>query len=257
MSNIHKTATIEAGAQIHESVVIGPYAIIGKDVKIGKGTTVGPYTVIEGDTTIGENNRIFQSVSIGLVPQDLKFHGEAAVTIIGNNNTIREFVTIHRGTEASGKTVVGDNNLFMVYSHVAHDCVVGNNCVFANSVALAGHVQIGNYVIVGGISGVHQFSKIGDHVIIGSGSIVAQDIVPYALAEGNRTKLHGINIVGLKRRGFTDIQIKEIRDAHHILFRSNLRLAEAVKTLQEKYQSVKHIETIVEFINSSERGICR
>jgi len=257
MSNIHKTAIVEAGAQIHESVVIGPFAVIGKDVKIGKGTTVGPYTVIDGDTTIGENNRIFQSVSIGLVPQDLKFHGEPTVTIIGNNNTIREFVTIHRGTEASGKTIVGDNNLFMVYSHVAHDCIVGNNCVFANSVALAGHVQIGNFVIVGGLTGIHQFSKVGDQVIVGACSSVTQDVMPYALAQGNHAAIHGINIIGLKRRGFTDVQIKEIRDAHHIIFRSNLRLAEAVKVLQEKYPGVGHIENILNFINLSERGICR
>ncbi|MCX5773707.1 MAG: acyl-ACP--UDP-N-acetylglucosamine O-acyltransferase [Fusobacteria bacterium] len=257
MIKIHPTAIIELGAQIHNSVTIGPFAIIGKDVKIGKGTSIGPNTIIDGDTTIGENNRIFQSVSIGLVPQDLKFHGEKTVTIIGNNNTIREFVSIHRGTEASGKTVIGDNNLFMVYSHVAHDCIVGNNCVFANSVALAGHVEIGNFVIVGGLCGILQFSKVGDHVMVGSGSIVSQDIVPYALAEGNRTELHGINIVGLKRRGFTDRQIKEIRDAQYILFRSNSRLSDAVKLLQEKYPSVDHIQNIVNFINSSEKGICR
>lgn len=257
MSNIHPTAMVEEGALIHESVTIGPYAIIGKDVKIGKGTSIGPFTVIDGDTSIGENNKIFQSVSIGVVPQDLKFHGEATKTIIGNNNTLREFVTIHRGTEASGKTIIGDNNLFMVYSHAAHDCVIGNNCIFANSVALAGHVQIGNHVIVGGLSGVHQFCKVGDHVIIGACSTVVQDIIPYALAQGNHASIHGINLVGLKRRGFTNDQIKELRDANNILFRSNMRLSEALETLKEKYPNVEHIEKIIQFVNSSERGICR
>ncbi len=202
MNNIHKTAIIEDGAQLGDNITIGPFTIIGKDVKIGDGTTVGSHTVIEGKTTIGENNQIFSHAAIGTIPQDLKFDGEDVELIIGNNNKIREYTLFNPGTIGGGSiTKIGDNNLFMGYTHVAHDVIVGNNCVFANVATLAGHVEIDDNVVIGGLTPIHQFCKIGSNVMIaGGGSVVTQDIPPYCLAEGNRAVLRGLNLNGLRRR---------------------------------------------------------
>ena len=255
--NIHTTAIIGEGAKIHKSVKIAPYAIIGENVTIGKGTTIGSHAVINGETIIGENNTIFHSVSIGVVPQDLKFNGEKTKTVIGNNNTIREFVTIHRGTEAALETKIGDNNLFMVYSHVAHDCIVGDNCILANSATLAGHVQLGDFVIVGGLTPVHQFVKIGSYAMIGGASAVNQDIVPFVIAEGNKAVTHGINIVGLRRKGFSREDMSNLKDAYKTIFRSGLKLVDATQSVKEEYPDDKNIEYLLDFISKSERGICR
>ncbi|MDX9796415.1 MAG: acyl-ACP--UDP-N-acetylglucosamine O-acyltransferase, partial [Arcobacteraceae bacterium] len=201
MSNIHKTAIIEDGAKIGENVTIGAYTIIGSQVTIGEGTSIGSHTVIEGKTTIGQNNQIFSHAALGTIPQDLKFAGEEVELIIGNNNKIREFTLFNPGTSGGGSiTRIGDNNLFMGYTHVAHDVIVGNNCVFANVATLAGHVEIGDFVVVGGLTPVHQFCKIGSHAMIAGGSVLTQDIPPFCLAEGNRAVLRGLNLNGLRRR---------------------------------------------------------
>lgn len=255
--NIHPTAIVSEKAEIGKNVSIGPFCIIGDKVKIGEGTNLRSHIVVDGDTEIGKNNDIFPFASIGVKPQDLKYDNEDTKVIIGDNNQIRESVTIHRGTTHSYVTKIGNNNLLMAYSHVAHDCIIGNNCILANSATLAGHVILDDFVIVGGLTPVHQFVKIGSHVMIGGASAVNQDILPFMMAEGNKAGIRGINAVGLKRRGFSDEEIAEIKDAYRIIFRDNNALLDAVNILKEKYSESKHINYLIEFINKSERGVCR
>jgi UDP-N-acetylglucosamine acyltransferase len=255
---IHPTAIISPDAQLEEGVEIGPYAIIGSDVKIGKNTIIGPHTVIDDFTHIGEGCHIFQFCSIGAPPQDLKFGGEKTRVIIGNFNTIREFVTIHRATSADiGLTVIGDHNLLMAYVHVAHNCKLGNRIVMANVATLAGHVHVEDYAIIGGLTAVHQFTSIGAHCIIGGASGVAKDIPPYTMASGNHTKLFGLNLIGLKRRDFSEKTIKAIKDAYRIIFRSNLLLNEALKRAQDEVEDCPEVQHFIQFIKESERGVCR
>ena len=258
MSRIHPTAIIHPEAKLHETVEVGPYAVIGPKVTIGAGSKVGPHSVIEGKTTIGQGNRIFQFASVGAIPQDLKYAGEETELVIGDENQIREFTTVHIGTAGGGGvTRVGHKNLFMAYSHVAHDCVVGNGCVFANSVALAGHVEVGDYVICGGLSAVHQFTRIGKHAFIAGGSMVAMDVPPYCTAQGDRAELAGLNTVGLSRHGFTEEQISRVKDAYKILFRSKLGLNEALSKLRAEHGGHPEIEALLGFIENSKRGITR
>jgi UDP-N-acetylglucosamine acyltransferase len=255
---VHATAIVHPEAKLHPTVEVGPFAIIGARVKLGAGTVVGPHTVIEGDTTIGEKNRIFHHASIGAPPQDLKYAGEPTRLVIGDENQIREFTTLHIGTAGGGGiTRSGHRNLFMAYSHVAHDCVVGNGCVLANSVALAGHVDVADFVILGGLSAVHQFTRIGKHAFIAGGSMVAMDVPPYCTAQGDRAELAGLNTVGLSRHGLTDEQIGRIKDAYKILFRSKLGLNEAMTRLKAEHGGQPEIDHLLEFIGSSKRGITR
>ncbi|MDX2009264.1 MAG: acyl-ACP--UDP-N-acetylglucosamine O-acyltransferase [Myxococcaceae bacterium] len=255
---VHATAIVHPQARLHPSVEVGPYAIIGAAVKIGAGTTVGPHTVIEGDTTIGEKNRIFHHASIGAAPQDLKYAGEPTRLVIGDENQIREFTTLHIGTAGGGGvTRIGHKNLFMAYSHVAHDCVVANGCVLANSVALAGHVEVADFVILGGLSAVHQFTRIGKHAFIAGGSMVAMDVPPYCTAQGDRAELAGLNTVGLSRHGMTEEQIGRVKDAYRILFRSKLGLNEAMTRLKAEHGGHSEIDHLLDFIASSKRGITR
>jgi UDP-N-acetylglucosamine acyltransferase len=239
-------------------VQVGPFAVIGPRVKIGADTVIGAHTVIEGDTTIGERNRIFQFASVGAQPQDLKYHGESSRLVIGDDNMLREFTTLHIGTEGGGGlTQVGNKNLFMAYSHVAHDCVVGNGCVLANAATLAGHVEIGDYVILGGLSAVHQFTRVGRHAFISGGAMVAMDVPPYCTAQGDRAELAGLNSVGLSRHGYTDEQMGRIKDAYRILFRSKLGLNEAVAKLKAEHGGHSEIDLLLEFISASKRGLTR
>jgi UDP-N-acetylglucosamine acyltransferase len=255
---IHETAIIHPNAKIAENVSIGPYSVIGEHVTIGSGTSVGPHVVIDGWTDIGEDNTIFQSASIGAVPQDLKFHGEKTTLTIGNRNSIREFVTIHRGTEdGGGKTVVGDDCLFMVYSHVAHDCRVGNHVIMANCATLAGHVEVDDFAILGGLSGYHQFVRIGAHCMVSGGAIVIQDLPPYVNAQGDRAKPAGINSTGLLRRNFSKDTVRAIKNAYKILYRSDLKLEEALKQIDAEYGSLEEVKAFTDFIRGSERGIAR
>jgi UDP-N-acetylglucosamine acyltransferase len=219
---------------------------------------VGPHTVIDGWTQIGENCKIFQFASIGAIPQDLKYQGEESWVVIGNNNVIREFVTVNRGTSQSGgKTTIGSNNLFMAYCHVAHDCSIGNQVILANAATLAGHIVIEDYAIVGGLVAVHQFVRLGCHSIIGGSSGVNQDIPPYLMANGQRAKLYGLNIVGLKRHKFSDEALQNLKKAYRIIFRSGLTLEKSLTTLQSEVKNSFEVDHLVNFIKSSARGIAR
>ena len=256
---IHPTAIITPGADLDSGVTVGAYAVIGEHVKIGAGTVVGPHAVIEGRTEIGRDNQIFQFASIGAIPQDLKFHGEETTLKIGDRNRIREFVTIHLGTEdGGGETVVGNDNLFMAYAHVAHDCKVGNHVILANAATLAGHVEIHDFAIMGGLSAVHQFARIGCHVMASGGSMVAQDIAPYSLVQGDRAKTVGVNLTGLKRRGFDEQALSHIKKMYKLVFRSNLKLEEAITRIEAELDPVAgEVKTYLEFLKGSTRGLAR
>ena len=255
---IHPTAIIAPGARIHPTVTVGPYAVIGENVSIDAGTTVASHAVIEGKTQIGCDNRIFQFSSIGAVPQDLKFSGEDSSLVIGDRNHFREFVTVHLGTQDGlGITRVGSDCLFMAYSHVAHDCVVGNHVIMANAATLAGHVQVDDYAILGGLCAVHQFTRIGSYVMVSGGSMIAQDIVPYCLVQGDRAKTVGLNLVGLKRRGFSEETIAAIRKSYRLLFRSGLRLEAALDQIMAEFGDIPEIIYFVDFIKGSQRGLAR
>ena len=255
MNNIHKTAIIEEGAVLGDNITIGAFTIIGKDVKIGDGTIVDSHTLIAGKTTIGKNNHIFSHASIGTIPQDLKFNGEDVELMIGDNNKIREFTLLNPGTVGGGsKTVIGSNNLLMGYVHIAHDCIIGDNCIFANGATLAGHVECADFVVVGGLTPIHQFCKIGTHVMIGGASAVAQDIPPYCLAEGNKAVLRGLNLNGLRRRFENRADIDAIKSAYRELFESGKPLQEVANELFEKDEN-KHVKELASFVLNTKRGI--
>jgi UDP-N-acetylglucosamine acyltransferase len=256
--NIHSTAIVDSKAQLASNVEIGAYSIIGPDVKIDSGTRVGPHVVINGHTTIGKNNQIFQFSSLGEVPQDKKYQNEPTQLEIGNNNTIREFCTFNRGTaQDKGITKIGDNNWIMAYVHIAHDCHVRNNTIMANNSSLAGHVDIYDYAILGGFTLVHQFCKVGEHVITAVGSVVFKDIPPYVTASGYDAQPHGINAEGLKRRGFSADSITNIKRAYKTLYRQSLTLEEAKLALSEQVLSAPELQILIDFLSISTRGIVR
>jgi UDP-N-acetylglucosamine acyltransferase len=255
---IHPTAVIAPGANIHDSVEIGPYSVIGEGVEIGAGSVIGPHVVIRGPTVIGRENRIFQFASIGDEPQDKKYAGEPTRLVIGDRNTIRECVTINRGTvQDRGETVIGNDNWIMAYVHVAHDCVLGNNIILANNVALAGHCHVGDWVIFGGFSGLHQFCRVGAHAFLGKYAGVSQDVPAYVMVGGSPPAPHGINSEGLKRRGFTAEQIANIRHAYKVLYRNGLKLAEAMAQLEALAREQPELEIFVASIRDSSRSIVR
>jgi UDP-N-acetylglucosamine acyltransferase len=256
--SIHPTAIIAAEAQLHPTVEVGPFAVIGAEVRIGAGSTVGPHAVIEGRTTLGEKNRVFQFASVGAIPQDLKYAGEPTALVIGNGNQIREFTTLHIGTAGGGGvTRIGNQNLFMAYSHVAHDSQVGSRCVFANGATLAGHVQVGDFVTLGGLSAVHQHTRIGAHAFIAGGAMVVMDVPPFCVAQGDRAELAGLNVVGLQRHGFTEEQLTRVKDAYRILFRSKLPLEEAVARLRVEFGGHAEVDSLLDFVTTSQRGLTR
>jgi UDP-N-acetylglucosamine acyltransferase len=256
---IHEKAIVHPRARIAEGVEIGPFSVIGENVTIGQDTWIGPHVVITGWTTIGKNCKIFQFSSIGEVPQDLKFQGEESHVIIGDNNVIREFVTINRATtHGGGKTVLGNENFLMAYAHVAHDCLIGNHVIMSNAATLAGHIEIEDGAIIGGLVGVHQFVRIGAYSFISGLSGVPQDIPPYVLAAGSRCKLYGLNLVGLKRHGFSEETIKGLKKAYKIIFKSELMLEKAIETVKGgEINSIPEVDHLVQFIQGSKRGICR
>lgn len=257
-AKISPLALIEEGALIGSHVEIGPYCVIGKDVKIGAGTRIHSHVVIQGVTEIGENNHIFQFASIGEINQDLKYQGESTKTIIGNRNRIRESVTIHRGTvQGGGVTQVGDDNLFMINSHIAHDCRVGNRCIIANNGTLAGHVTLDDFVIVGGMSAIHQFVVIGSHVMLGGGSMVSQDVPPYVMAQGNHAQPFGVNLEGLKRRGFEKSTIHAIRNVYKLIYRSGKTIEEVMPEIEQYAKNEVAISLFLDFFKRSTRGIIR
>jgi UDP-N-acetylglucosamine acyltransferase len=256
--SIHSTAVVHPKARIAEGVSIGPYAVIGEHVTIGKDTIIESHVLVDGWTTIGERNHILSFSSIGTPPQDIGYRNEETSLIIGNDNVIRECATVHRATtKADRKTEIGDKNFLMAYSHVAHDCKLGDNIIMANSVALGGHIIIGDHAILGGIVAVHQFVKIGAYSIIGGQSAVSQDIPPYVSAAGNRARLYGLNLVGLKRKGFDDAVIATLKKAYKIIFRSGLTQDEALRRTLEEFPASPEVLSLVDFIRASKRGITR
>ena len=255
---IHPSAVIAPGAEFDHGVQVGPYAVIGPQVRIGRDSSIGPHSVIEGRTTIGCENTIFQFASVGAIPQDKKYQGEDSSLTIGDRNTIREFATLNIGTVAGGMvTRIGNDNLFMVYSHVGHDCQIGNHVILANCATLAGHVILEDYVGVGGLAAIHQFTRIGESAYLGGGAMVSLDVPPYCMAQGDRARLFGLNLIGLKRRGFGEEQLSALKKAYRTFFAEGLTLKEATdRTRQEQATSPEAVH-LAEFIANSQRGICR
>jgi len=255
---IHPTASVAPDAELADGVEVGAYAVIGAGVVIGAGTIVGPHAVVQGPTRIGAGNRIFQFASVGSAPQDKKYAGEPTRLEIGDRNVIRECVTLNRGTiQDQGVTAIGDDNLFMAYAHVAHDCRIGNKCVLANNATLGGHVQLGDWVIMGGLSAIHQFCKVGAHAFIANNAAVTRDVPPFVMAVGQPAAAHSVNAEGLKRRGFTPEQIRNIRNAFRVLYRSGLKLADATEQVGALAEEQPELRPIVEFLPRSTRSIVR
>lgn len=255
---IHSTVIISDTAKIADNVEIGPYSIIGDNVEIGSGTRIDSHVVINGPTTIGEDNHIYQFASIGDDPQDKKYADEPTKLSIGDRNTIREFCTISRGTtQDAGETIVGDENWIMAYCHIAHDCVVGSQTIMANNSTLAGHVHLGDWVICGGFSGIHQFCKIGEHAFLGMYCGVNRDVPAYTLASGQPAVPKGINSEGLKRRGYSADQIRNIKNAYRLVYRKGLKLSEAMDAIAAVVDEQQELRPFLESLRSSERGIIR
>jgi UDP-N-acetylglucosamine acyltransferase len=256
-TDIHPTAIVDSGAQLGADVSVGPYAVIEHDVTIGDATRIGSHAIIGAHTHMGKENRIFHGAAVGLIPQDLKFSGEKTTLRIGDRNIIREFCTINRGTAARGETVIGSDCAILAYCHIAHDCVIGDRLIVSNNLAMAGHVTVGNNVTIGGVCSFHQFTRVGDHVMIQATSYVTQDIVPFALTGTEPVRIVDVNKIGLERRGFLPERIQAIKRAFKMLFRENLRLEEAVVKLEESFSGNDDIRLMLQFIKGSERGLLR
>ena len=262
MTQIHATALVDARAQLGDDVTIGPYAVIGAHVCIGEGSSIGAHCVVEGHTTLGRDNRIFQFVSVGAAPQDKKYAGEPTRLVIGNGNTIREFVTLNTGTvQDGGLTQLGDDNWIMAYVHVAHDCRIGSHTIIANATQLGGHVHVGDWAFLGGLSGVHQFVRVGAHAMTGFQTRLSQDLPPYVTAAGNPAAATGINAEGLKRRGFSPERISQVKAMHRSLYRQGLTLAAGTQAIEAMRGQLDGSETditmMLDFLANAERGIVR
>ncbi len=255
---VHSSALVAAGAQLARGVEIGPFSVVGPEIRIGEGTVVGAHVVLAGRTTLGRNNRIFPFASIGDIPQDRKYTGAATRTVIGDANVIREFVSVNAGTSQDrGITTIGNGNLLLAYSHVAHDCVVGDGTTFSNNAQLAGHVVVGDHAVLGGFVGVHQFCRIGAHAMVAAGSIVLQDVPPYVTAAGYPAKPHGTNSEGLRRRGFPADDIAAIKRAYKTLYRSKLTLEVARERIAAEIEHVPALKLLAAFLDTPGRGIIR
>jgi UDP-N-acetylglucosamine acyltransferase len=262
MSLIHPTAVVDPQAELASDVTVGPYAVIGAHVRIAEGCNIGPHCVIEGHTTLGRDNRVFQFASIGAAPQDKKYAGEPTRLTIGNGNTIREFVTINTGTvQDGGLTALGDDNWIMAYVHIAHDCRVGSHTIIANATQLGGHVHVGDWAFLGGLSGVHQFVRVGAHAMTGFQTRLSQDLPPYVTAAGNPAAATGINAEGLRRRGFTPERIAQVKQMHRLLYRKGLTLAAGLAEIEalrgELKGSEADVSLMLDFLAQAERGIVR
>ncbi len=256
---IHPSAVIDPQARLAATVRVGPYTVIGAEVEIGEETEVGSHVVIEGPTRIGRRNRLFPFSTIGVIPQDLKFRGERSEVIIGDDNRIREFVSIHRGTEGGGAlTRIGNFNLLMAYVHIAHDCLVGDHTILGNGVTLAGHVLIEDHATVGAFCGVHQFCRIGRHAFIGGYTVITQDVLPFSRTVHERgAKVYGVNVVGLRRRGFDEARIEQIHQAMRLLTQSKLNTTQALEKIRETLDRSEDVEALVRFVESAERGVVK
>ena len=255
---VHPTAIVSPEARLSEGVSIGPYAVVGAGVSLGAGTQVGAHATVEGPTDLGEENRIFPHAVLGFEPQDLKYHGEKTRLSIGSRNVFREFSTIHRGTATGrGVTVVGDNNYFMSYSHVAHDCRIGSHTVFANSASLAGHVDVGDRAVLGAFAGAHQFTRIGQYAFAGAYAQIRQDVLPYIKTDGIDAKTYGVNRIGLQRLGFSEESVKALERAYRLLIKSKLNTTQAIERIEEELPGEEHVAHLVRFIRESKRGFHR
>lgn len=255
-TKIHSTAIVSDKSHLDPDVEIGPYAVIGDGVRLGRGVKVSSFAVIENDTTIGSGSKIFAGAVIGSAPQDLKYDGAKSSVVIGENNIIREYATINLSTAEGSRTIVGDNNLIMAYSHVAHDCVVGNNCIIANSGTLAGHVTLEDRVVVGGLVAIHQFVRVGTMSIIGGCSKVVTDIPPYSTCDGHPARFYGLNLVGLRRGGIKAEIMAHIKAAYKIYYQSGLTKAHALEEIKKTIPLSPEISRLIDFISSSQRGLC-
>jgi UDP-N-acetylglucosamine acyltransferase len=255
MSNIHPTAIVSSKAKIGANIYVGPYAIVEDDVEIGDDCSIGAHAVIYDGARIGNRVKIFQAASVANHPQDLKFKNEKTLFVIGDDTVVREFVTLHRGTIETGKSEVGKNCLLMAYSHIPHDCSVGDNCIIANAVQIGGHVSIEEYVIIGGLAAVHQFCIVGKHAMIGGGIRIPQDVPPFVLVGGEPAKYAGINVVGLKRRGFSTQDIEILKTAYGYLYSRSLNITQARKKIEAEMSDNKYVQDILVFLEKSKRGI--
>lgn len=254
---IHPTAAVDRAANIASDVIVGPYSVIGPDVSVGRGCVIGSHVVIDGVTTIGENNRFFTGAVVGSQPQDLKYGGAKTGLVIGNNNTVREYVTINTATSEGHETQIGNDNLIMAYCHIAHECTIQNGVVMANCSTLAGHVTVEDKAILGGLAGVHQFVRIGTMAIVGGCSKAIQDILPYSMVDGHPAVWHGVNFVGLKRCGVPEDVRMKIKRASKIICRSNLNTSQAIEKIRAELDTCAEVERLVAFIEESSRGICK
>ena len=258
MVRVHPTAVVDPAAELDDDVGIGPYTIIGPGVRVGGGTRIKAHVVVEGNTAIGRDNVIHPFATVGSVPQDLKYRGEDSRLVVGDGNTIREFVSLNPGTRGGGMvTRVGQRNLLMMQCHIAHDCIIGDDNIVANGAMLGGHVVVGDRVVIGALVGVHQFVAIGSGAIIGAGSMVSKDVPPYCNATGDRVRLRGLNLEGLRRQGFDPSRVEALRGTYRILFRSGLRVREALERVRAEVPRTREVGQMIDFVKSSKRGICR
>ncbi len=256
--DIHSTAIVSPEAEIAEGVEVGPFSTIGDNVRIGRDTVIGSHVVIDGNTAIGERNRISPFVSLGLPPQDINYSGEDTKLIIGDDNIIREFVTINRATtKQDWVTRVGNNNYLMAYAHVAHDCTLGNSIIMSNAATLGGHIEIGDHSIIGGLVAIHQFVRVGAYAFIGGKSAIVKDIPPFMMAAGDRARLYGLNQVGLKRQGFSEEKIHNLKRAYHIIWRDQHLLKEAIEVVRREIPPFDELELLLDFLSNSKRGVVR
>ena len=257
-NQIHKTAFVHAGAELGVGVQIGPYAIIGSKVKLSDNVIVDAHAVVDGRTTVGARTRIHSFASVGSMPQDLKYRGEETELLIGADNMIREYANLSLGTVGGGgKTVIGNGNLFMVYTHIAHDCIIGDECIFANGVAIAGHSLIGNKVVFGGLSALHQFCLVGDMVMVAAGAIVTQDVPPFVMVHGNRAQPSGLNVVGLRRSGLSQSQVSDVKSSYRFIYSENLTIDDARAKIAAEVGDEGVKTKFLDFLAASKRGVCR
>lgn len=257
MARIHPTAIIDSTAHVGQTTQIGPYCVIGANVTLGEGCTLHNNVTIAGPTTIGEGNEFYPYCAIGHRSQDLKYEAEPTYLEIGNRNTFREFVTVHRATAPNGITRVGSHGNFLAYAHIAHDCIVGDHVIFSNNGTLAGHVVVADHAVIGGLSGVHQFCRIGAHAIVGGCTKIVQDVPPFMIADGNPAEIRGVNFVGLERRGFSADAIRDLREAYKLIYRGNLNTSQGLEALRARFPASDLVTHLAEFIATSERGIVR
>ena len=257
MTDIHPTAIVDPGARLGADVRVGPYCVIGAEVEVGDGCRLQHHVTLEGPSTTGAENVFYAYASIGQQSQDLKYRGEPTHLRIGDGNTFREFVTVHRGTAPESYTRVGSRGNFLAYSHVAHDCVVGDGVIFSNNGTIAGHVEVEDYAVIGGLTAVHQYCRIGRHAITGGCSKIVQDVPPFMIADGNPARVRGVNQIGLERHGFGEESVRRLREAYRLLYRSKMNVKQAVEEIRKTLWGAAEIEQLVGFIESSGRGIIR